>query len=228
MGALVCNATELDGAKRDATQPETTEVKGDVSTAVKDLGHEELGTVGAVLSELPSYEQLESLNLEEAVQTEDMQPQINDTLPSATWGPTCYTPASRLIYENLEFMKKWPTPREDDLPAYTPTLAQFLDQDLQIMPRGEIFDLICGSVRTLDIKKLSAANYEVSPRFAGEWYTWIKSLMHVVATISETSPHSKAIQEYVSEDYVDQIVAGEKLIQPVVECFLYRLQPANP
>lgn len=231
LGALVRNATKLDGAERDATVPETTEVKDDASTAVEDLGHEELGTVGtvgAVLSKLPSYEQLESLNLEETAQTKTMQPQINDTLPSATSEPTCCTPASRSMYKNLEFLNKRPTPRVADLPAYTPTLVQPLDQDLQLMPRSEIFDLICGSVRSLDIKKLSAVDYEVGPRFEGEWFTWITSVMHVVATISESSPHSKAIQEYVSEDYVDQIVAGEMLIQPVAECFLYGLQPANP
>lgn len=173
-------------------------------------------------------------DLEKVVQAEKMQPPINDPPPTTTTNESTYTPASRSIYrvavEKIELMNSLPAIRiegnETEPPAYAK--VQCFDEEFQSLQRRQRFDCICESVKYLDVKKLSAEDYEASPRYEGVWDTWIQILMGAVTMIQRIPPHLEDLYEFHHNKYRDQIVANAMLVRPAIQFLLFEIQPTNP
>ncbi|RDI77838.1 hypothetical protein Vi05172_g12135 [Venturia inaequalis] len=230
--ALIIDTPKLDEAADDATKLGEAQASSVVSSPREESGSGP-GIVRANPNNTPSSNQVRSLSPEKVENTEAMQPPINSPILTTTIKPD-YTPASRFIYSNavkkLETIKSEPEVHlegsETEPPAYMD--VERSDRNIHLAQRRRIFNSICESVGDLDIKKLSAQDYEVSPCYEGEWYTWIQTIFDSMMTIRDVGTNVNLVHEDFYNKYGSQIEAGVELIEQELESILSRRQRARP
>ncbi|QDS71922.1 hypothetical protein FKW77_000549, partial [Venturia effusa] len=211
----VIDGTKLGGSQRDPTRIGIRQVSGEAPLHAKIDRPDH--------QELPSYEQFISSDLV----SKALQPLNEDTASIATNLLAFCTPASRQMYRialrDLEFLGENYKPCEAEPPTYT--RFQSSARDVQRLPRRKMFDHICRSVSYLDVKKLTAEDYEVHSRAKGD--TWLRTLVKALTKKPYPDTYSHLVGA-LQEEYGEQIQASKNLIRPALMYIFLGREPADP